>query len=110
MDDKEVYQHIPVDEIAYHAGDGSRVAGTFWGTDNVNIGGGNMNGIGIETSVADDGDNYRVWQRTAKLVAQILVEYNLPLNHMKYHNHFSGKMCPQSILMIVLPPLFEELV
>jgi N-acetylmuramoyl-L-alanine amidase len=110
MDDKEVYQHIPVDEIAYHAGDGSRVAGTFWGTDNVNIGGGNMNGIGIETSVADDGDNYRVWQRTAKLVAQILVEYNLPLNHMKYHNHFSGKMCPQSMLRGGLTPLFEELV
>lgn len=110
MDDKEAYQHIPVDEIAYHAGDGSRVAGTFWGTDNTLIGGGNRNGIGIETSVAQDGDNYRVWQRTAKLVAQILVEYNLPLDHQKYHQDFSGKMCPQSMLRGGLTPLFEELV
>lgn len=110
MDDEEVYQHIPVDEIAYHAGDGSLVAGTVWGPDNSYIGGGNRNGIGIETSVADDGDNYRVWQRTAKLVAQLLVEYNLPLDHQKYHNDFSGKMCPQSMLRGGLTPLFEELV
>ncbi len=110
MDDKEVYQHVPLDEIAYHAGDGSRVAGTFWGTDNQYIGGGNRNGIGIETSVAQDGDNYRVWQRTAKLSAELLVEYNLPVDHMKYHNHFSGKMCPQSMLRGGLTPLFEEMV
>ncbi|AUD66053.1 hypothetical protein BK011_10270 [Tenericutes bacterium MZ-XQ] len=109
MDDKDVYQHVPLDEIAYHAGDGSRVAGVVWGTNNELIGGGNRNSIGIETSVAQDGDNYRVWQRTAKLSAQLLVDYNLPVDHMKYHNHFSGKMCPQSMLRGGLTPLFEEL-
>jgi N-acetylmuramoyl-L-alanine amidase len=112
MDDKEVYQHVPLDEIAYHAGDGSTLAGTTW-TDrygNEHIGGGNRNGIGIETSVAEDGDNYRVWQRTAKLAAQLLLEYNLPVDHMKYHNHFSGKMCPQSMLRGGMTPLFEKMV
>ena len=73
------------------------------------LGGGNRNGIGIETSVAFDGDNYRVWQRTVKLAAQLLVEYNLPKEHMVYHNDFSGKSCPQSIIRGGLIPLFEEL-
>jgi len=112
MDDKALYQHVPLDEIAYHAGDGSTLAGTTWTNNfgNEYIGGGNRNGIGIETSVAEDGDNYRVWQRTAKLSAQLLIDFNLPVDHMKYHNHFSGKMCPQSMLRGGLTPLFEEMV
>ena len=105
MDDKEVYQHIPLDEIAYHAADGKTTPGSSL----TYLGGGNRNGIGIETSVAQDGDNYRVWQRTAKLTADLLVSYNLPLAHMRYHQDFSGKVCPQSLIRGGLIPLFEEL-
>ncbi len=105
MDDKLVYQHIPTDEIAYHAGDGSVLPGgstTYFG-------GGNRNGIGIETSVAQDGDNYRVWQRTAKLSAQLMKQYNLPLTQLAYHQDFSGKICPQSMIRGGMISLFEEL-
>lgn len=105
MDDKELYQHVPLDEIAYHAGDGRSTPGK----NGIYLGGGNRNGIGIETSVAQDGDNYRVWQRTAKLTADLLVSYNLPLAHMRYHQDFSGKVCPQSLIRGGLIPLFEEL-
>lgn len=105
MDDKAVYQHIPTDEIAYHAGDGSSLPGTSL----TYFGGGNRNGIGIETSVAQDGDNYRVWQRTAKLSAQLMKQYNLPFSQLAYHQDFSGKICPQSMIRGGLVPLFEEL-
>ena len=105
IDDKALYQHIPLDEIAYHAGDGS----TLPTKNGVYFGGGNRNGIGIETSVAQDGDNYRVWQRTAKLSAQLMKQYNLPLTQLSYHQDFSGKICPQSIIRGGLIPLFEEL-
>lgn len=105
MDDKALYQHIPLDEIAYHAGDGS----TLPTKNGIYFGGGNRNGIGIETSVAQDGDNYRVWQRTAKLSAQLMKQYNLPLTQLAYHQDFSGKICPQSMIRGGLVPLFEEL-
>ena len=105
MDDKELYQHVPLNEIAYHAGDGS----TLPGTSSTYFGGGNRNGIGIETSVALDGDNYRVWQRTAKLAAELMVEYNLPFTQLAYHQDFSGKICPQSLIRGNLIGLFEEL-
>ncbi len=105
MDDKALYQHIPLDEIAYHAGDGS----TLPTKNGIYFGGGNRNGIGIETSVAQDGDNYRVWQRTAKLSAQLMRQYNLPLTQLAYHQDFSGKICPQSMIRGGLIPLFEEL-
>lgn len=107
MDDKELYQHVPLDEIAYHAGDGSTLPKVTPVVDA--YGGGNRNGIGIETSVAVDGDNYRVWHRTAKLAAQLMVEYNMPFSHLAYHKDFSGKSCPQSLLKANLIWLFEEM-
>lgn len=111
IDDKELYQHIPETERAYHAGDGSTLAGTTWVDNylNTHIGGGNRNGIGIETGVNDDADLYRTWQRTAKLVAQLLNRYDLPRENMKYHNDFSGKNCPNTLRTAGLIPMFEKL-
>jgi N-acetylmuramoyl-L-alanine amidase len=104
MDDKEVYQHLPEIERGYHAGDGSTLPGQ--GT---YAGGGNRNGIGIEMGVNQDADVYRIWQRTAKLANQLLVKYNLPSDHMKYHVDFSGKNCPQTLRNAGLIPLFEKM-
>ncbi|MCD4827589.1 MAG: Ig-like domain-containing protein [Acholeplasmataceae bacterium] len=105
IDDKDIYQHLPEIERGYHAGDGSTQplqSSTY-------LGGGNRNGIGIETGVNDDSDLYRTWQRTAKLVAELLNRYNLPRENMKYHNDFSGKDCPRTLRNAGLIPLFEEL-
>jgi N-acetylmuramoyl-L-alanine amidase len=104
IDHEEIYQHLPLDERGYHAGDGS----TQPGTNDPYFGGGNRNGIGIEMSVQQDGDTMRTWQRTAKLVVELLLEYNLPLDHMTYHNDFSGKDCPNTLRNAGLIPLFEE--
>lgn len=105
IDDKDLYQHLPETERGYHAGDGS----TRPGTSSTYLGGGNRNGIGIETGVNQDADVYRIWQRTAKLGTDLLIKYNLPLTHMRYHVDFSGKNCPQTMRNAGLVPLFEEM-
>lgn len=115
VDDKEIYQHIPTDEVAYHAGDGSTVAGSPWTGPNVGgIGGGNRNGIGIETSVALGDDLMSIWHRTARLAAKLSKEYNLPKEqpqeNVKFHKDFSGKWCPQSMIKGGYADFFYSLV
>ncbi|MDA3931340.1 MAG: Ig-like domain-containing protein [Tenericutes bacterium] len=104
IDDQNIYQHIPEIERAFHAGDGSSSPG-----DSITyLGGGNRNGIGIEMSINEDGDLFRTWQRTAKLVTYLLIKYNLPIDHQAYHQDFSGKDCPRTLRNAGLVPLFEE--
>ena len=57
--------------------------------------GGNNNSIGIEMCVNVSSDMYDTLQRTAKLVADILIRNNLDLTRVKMHNNWSGKNCPQ---------------
>lgn len=112
MDDKELYQHIELDEMAWHAGDGRTKAGTTWTNKygNTYIGGGNSHSVGIETSVARTDDILKIWQRTAKLCSQLAKEFNLPETQVKFHQDFSGKWCPQSMLRAELTWLFYEMV
>lgn len=115
VDDKKIYQHIPLEEVAYHAGDGSTVAGSPWRDGNQGgIGGGNRNGIGIETSVAHGDNIMSIWHRTARLSAKLSKQFNLPANdHMgnvKFHQDFSGKVCPQSMINAGLTGYFYDLV
>lgn len=100
IDDTKAYQHVPTDEIAWHAGDGSRAFGTTYFNEDYkawSIGGGNQNGIGIETCI-NPGNNYELTlKRTAKLTASLLLQYGLGLDRIKQHNNFSGKNCPAVI-------------
>lgn len=82
VDDKEIYHHIPDDEVAHHAA-----------TDK-----GNLYGIGIELCVNEDGKFEKTFENGTKLVAYLLKEYNLNINDIKTHNDFSGKDCPHNIL------------
>lgn len=82
IDDKEIYHHIPDNEIAHHAA-----------TEN-----GNLYGIGIELCVNKDGNFDKTFDNAAKLVAYLLKEYELTPNAIKTHNDFSGKDCPHNIL------------
>ena len=93
-----IFQSLPLDEVAYHAGDGSYVYGDTWYSSTYNkadcIGGGNRNGIGIESCI-NQGADYNVTLRMlAKLVAELLLEFNLSTDRIKQHWHFSGKDCP----------------
>jgi N-acetylmuramoyl-L-alanine amidase CwlA len=59
--------------------------------------GGNRNSIGIESCI-DNGSDYGTTLRyTAKLVAELLIEFDLNVNRVMQHNNFSGKYCPRSI-------------
>ena len=69
-----------------------RVAGT------IGSHGGNNNSIGIEMCVNYSGDIYDTWQRTAQLVADICLRYNLDLTRVKQHNTWTGKNCPQCLI------------
>ena len=82
VDDKEIYHHIPDNEVAHHAATEK----------------GNLYGIGIELCVNEDGNFEKTFENAAKLVACLLKEYNLSINDIKTHNDFSGKDCPHSIL------------
>ena len=85
VDDKEIYHHIPDDEVAWHAGDRETPDG------------GNMNGVGIELCVNADGNFDRTLENGAKLTAYLLKAYSLTTDDIKQHNAFTGKDCPQTI-------------
>ena len=60
--------------------------------------GGNRNSIGIESAVNPESDLWLTWQKTAQLVAQLCVQYDLGLERIKGHHFFDGKDCPQPLL------------
>ncbi len=98
VDDYEAYQELPLDEVAWHAGDGDTCYPETWLNEKgFHLGGGNHSGIGIETCIYQGVDFNRVMRNVAKLTAQLLIKYNLSTNAVKQHNDFSGKNCPQTI-------------
>lgn len=80
VDDKEIIEAIPVNEIAFHAGDGE----------------GNQKGIGIE--LCESGDFEKTKANAAKLVAYLMKSYNISLSEVRTHHDFSGKDCPRKML------------
>lgn len=72
--------------------------------------GGNNNSIGIESCINDNTDIYYTWQKTAKLVANLLYNNNLTFDDVKQHHYYSGKNCPQTMRMNGMWPHFMELV
>ena len=64
----------------------------------VAINGGNMQSIGIETCVNSGSDVYLTWQYTAKFVATLLVNNDLGPDRVMFHNNFSNKTCPNTMI------------
>lgn len=84
VDNSSIYQHLPLNEVGYHAGD--------------NNGKGNFQSIGIEICENADG-NYQQAERNAeKLIAELLYEYNMDISQVVTHNYWSGKDCPHNLL------------
>lgn len=100
VDEDGIYQHLPTTEVAHHAGDGYREWGsTYFNTGFLREGitGGNLNSVGIETCVNFGSDYTRTMRNTAKLVAELLIEFDLDIYAIKQHNDFSGKDCPMTM-------------
>ncbi|MCM1297653.1 MAG: N-acetylmuramoyl-L-alanine amidase [Muribaculaceae bacterium] len=90
VDAKQAIECIPLDEMAYHAGDGK--SGT-----------GNSKSIGIE--ICESGD-YGANERAAiELIADLLIQYGWDVDRVKPHKHWSRKNCPRLIL-----PYWDEFV
>lgn len=94
VDEKEIVQHLPDAKRGSHAGNST----------------GNNESIGIEMAVNFRADHYRTWQRSARLVAELLVKHNLGLNKVRQHNDWSGKDCPRTLRNAGLYPMFTELI
>lgn len=98
VDDYEAYQELGLNEIGWHAGDGSYSYGSIHNDDyGPLIGGGNNNSIGIEMCVYSGCDFNMVMRNTAKLVSKLLVIYKLTPSDIRQHYDFSRKNCPQVI-------------
>lgn len=163
--ENEIFQHVPLEEVAWHAGDGSSEYGlndtgvkydgpnpkitlgddkylyingektkiftswtangiseagiytckgengnyymanvhtsSYWansGLYQVCTNGGNRNSVGIETCINKGVDYNQVMRNTSNLVAHLLVYFKLTPDRVLYHQHFSGKLCPQVMI------------
>jgi N-acetylmuramoyl-L-alanine amidase len=78
VDDKEIYQHLPLNEVGWHAGNKT----------------GNYESIGIEIAVNSDGNYAKAVENARKLAAYLMNDLNISLAHVQKHQFWSGKNCP----------------
>jgi N-acetylmuramoyl-L-alanine amidase len=81
VDDKVIYQHLPLNENGWHAGDGTN-------------GTGNRQSIGIEICENRDGNRVKAEANAAWLTAKLLKDYGLKITAVKQHYDWSKKNCP----------------
>lgn len=81
IDDKEAIEVIPLNEVAWHAGDGSRSSS------------GNLTSIGIE--ICESGNYEQTLRHASLLVAGMLQERNWGTDRLRRHYDWSGKNCPR---------------
>lgn len=84
VDEKKIYQELPLTENAWHAGDGN--------------GPGNRSSIGIEICENIDGDWKQARRNAILLIVTLLHELKLTPDKVVPHKHWSGKYCPHKIL------------
>ena len=77
VDEKMAVEAIPLDEIAYHAGNRE----------------GNNKSIGVE--ICESGDRVKTLKNAAELTAKLLHEKNWGIDRLKRHYDWSGKNCPR---------------
>lgn len=85
VDDKHIYQHIPLDESAWHTGDGSGLKS------------GNRTSIGIEICENVDMEDYHQAEENAIALTVYLMK-TLGISTVRTHQSWSGKYCPRVIL------------
>jgi hypothetical protein len=84
VDDRAIYQMIPIDEVTWQAADGA--------------GPGNMSGISSELCVNAGIDHARARRNAEALAGGILAALNMQADRVRKHQDFSGKWCPTRML------------
>lgn len=90
--------------LAFKIVDGQYYMGTTWwcysqvAEGRICSKGGNLNSIGIESAVNPESNLWYTWQRTAQLVARLMLENDLDITRVKGHHFYSAKDCPQPLL------------
>ncbi|CDQ21714.1 peptidoglycan recognition protein family protein [Halobacillus karajensis] len=87
VDEDSIYQHLPLDENAWHTGDGS------------DKGSGNRMAIGVEICENSDGDTRKAEENAIALIVYLCKRLNISVySEVKPHQAYSGKYCPRVIL------------
>jgi N-acetylmuramoyl-L-alanine amidase len=84
-DDHEIYQSVPDNEVAWHAGDGG--SGT-----------GNRKSIAVEICVNSNGNFEKAKSNAVWLIRLLMAKHNIPISRVVPHKHWSGKDCPHEII------------
>lgn len=84
VDNQVIYQHLPLNENGWHAGDGR--------------GNGNMKSIGIEICENADGNFEQAVENAQWLIRKLMGDLGIPLSNVVPHKHWSGKECPRKLL------------
>jgi len=84
VDENVIYQHLPLNENGWHAGDGR--------------GTGNMKSIGIEICENADGNFEKAVENAQWLIRQLMTDQGIPLSNVVPHKRWSGKQCPRRLL------------
>ena len=95
-EDGEIYQSIPTDEVAYHAGE-NEVNKFIPGIQDKLNGHPNSRTIGIEMENNKPSGNLssKTYEATVQLTAELCMEYGLsPQSSIYTHNDITGKLCP----------------
>jgi N-acetylmuramoyl-L-alanine amidase len=77
IDEREAIEAIPLDEVAFHAGNAT----------------GNHTSIGIE--ICESGNRIKTLENAVNLVAKLLKERGWGVDRLRRHFDWSGKMCPR---------------
>ncbi len=94
VDDHEIIQCLPEDEMAYHVG-----AKSYKPEVGAKLGKyPNDCTIGIEMCVNSDGDWDKTYSNTVELVADILIRHGWFINQIWRHYDITGKDCPKPLL------------
>lgn len=79
-DDSQIIQVLPVNEVAWHAGDGG--SGT-----------GNRKSVAIE--ICEPGDRKKAVDNAVWLTKELMRDLKIDKAHIKQHHDWSGKDCPR---------------
>jgi N-acetylmuramoyl-L-alanine amidase len=79
VDDRSIYQVLPTNEVAWHAGDGNGL--------------GNTASIGIE--ICEPGDRKQSLINAIELTRRLMDQEGIPIENVVQHNYWSGKNCPR---------------